>query len=315
MKTKHLFWGVLFISIGAFILIDKFFYLNFTWEGIWKLWPVVLILWGISFLFTNPKAKMTIAALSAFFLAFAIFGTVKYGTYVFHDGMEFTYTDEPDHNDSSYSKSDYKASYDKKFQRSEFYFKAGAGSFVVRDTSTDLFFANSYGLNENYSLTSDDRGDHATINFEMKKTKFHLGGRNKLRNRVEMHFNTDPIWDMNFDVGAASMNFDFTPYKMNSVQINTGAASLNVKLGDKADETHLDIDAGASSINVQIPENAGCEIKADISLSSKEFNGFTKVSEKLYRTDNFYSSGKKIYMTINSGVSSVKVSRYSGAGW
>ena len=147
MKSKHIFWGILFISIGVFILADKFFNLNFTWEGIWRLWPIVLILWGISFLFTKPAAKMTIAALAAFFLAFAVFGTVKYGTFIFDKGMEFNFDDE-DYGDSTFSSNEYRTAYDKKFQTSEFFFKAGAGKFIIKDSTTDLFHANSYSTRE-----------------------------------------------------------------------------------------------------------------------------------------------------------------------
>lgn len=90
-----------------------------------------------------------------------------------------------------------------------------------------------------------------------------------------------------------------------------GAASLKLKLGDRAEETRLTLDAGASSIDINVPEDAGCEIKTDVSLSSKHFDGFKTIDSDLFRTDNFENAKKKIYISIESGVSSIKVNRYS----
>jgi hypothetical protein len=46
-------------------------------------------------------------------------------------------------------------------------------------------------------------------------------------------------------------------------------------------------------------------------LSSTNFSGFTKSSDNHYRSDNYNTASKKIFMTIKSGVSSVNVSRYT----
>ena len=94
-----------------------------------------------------------------------------------------------------------------------------------------------------------------------------------------------------------------------------GAASLKIYLGDLSDTTNVEIDAGASSIEISIPENIGCELKADVTLSSMHLDRFNKTNKKLYRTDNFDSSPKKIFLKIDSGVSSIKIRRSSSGDW
>jgi hypothetical protein len=64
-----------------------------------------------------------------------------------------------------------------------------------------------------------------------------------------------------------------------------------------------------------VTENIGCELKSNISISSKEFDDFKKINKKLYRTKNYETSTKKIFLDIESGVSSVKIKRYSGDAW
>jgi len=145
---------------------------------------------------------------------------------------------------------------------------------------------------------------------KMKKTKIKLR-KGSFKNKMEMSLNAEPIWNMNFDLGAAAIDFDLSPYKVSTLKLDMGAASLDLKIGDKYPETIIDIDAGASSVDIEVPESSGCEIKSDVSLSSKHFNGFNKISKDLYKTDNFDSAKNKIYIRIDAGVSSIDVRRYS----
>lgn len=47
MKTKDLFWGLLFILVGAFLLLGKFVSLDFLSIG--KLWPLFVLVPGLLF--------------------------------------------------------------------------------------------------------------------------------------------------------------------------------------------------------------------------------------------------------------------------
>ena len=137
---------------------------------------------------------------------------------------------------------------------------------------------------------------HTTdINFKMKNTHFKFG-KNNYKNSVEMSLNPKPEWELNFDIGAASMDLDLTPYKINKLDIDMGAAALNVKFGDLADVSRFKIDAGASDIDILIPESVGCEIKSDAALSSRNYEGFTKIKKNLYRTENFDSAAKRKFL-------------------
>jgi hypothetical protein len=143
----------------------------------------------------------------------------------------------------------------------------------------------------------------------MKKTNVKFGGNN-YKNTVEMSLNSNPGWDLNFNVGASSVELDLTSYKVSKVDIDMGAAALNLKFGDLSEIVRLKIDAGASDIDILIPENVGCEIKSDAALSSKNYEGFNKINKDVYRTENFNNSVKKIYIDIDCGVSSIDVKKY-----
>ena len=106
------------------------------------------------------------------------------------------------------------------------------------------------------------------------------------------------------------MDFDLTTYKTKNVDVDMGAASLRIKLGNLTPETKLNIDAGASDIDIFIPKESGCKISTDGALSSKHFNGFEKINSDNYETADFNKTANKIFIIIDSGVSSISVERY-----
>ena len=255
----------------------------------------------------TPDHKRNIIRTYGFYSGLRIISSVKYGLVYGGDGMNFTF--DTDDRGYHYGVTDYSEQFSKNYESASLHFKAGAGSFIVKDTTNELFFAHSEGRQNNYSLNKTISHNKVDLDFEVAQKHFTLfNGKN--RNRVELKMNSNPLWDLDFDLGAASVNFDLSPFKTERVTIDMGAASLKLKLGDRAAETRLDLNAGASSIEIEVPEDAACEIKTDVNLSSKHFDGFKSINDDTYRTDNFDNAKKKIYISIESGVSSIKVTRY-----
>ncbi len=317
MKTKHLFWGFLFITLGALILVNNFTRVNIYWFNIWQFWPLFLILLGISLLIKQEIIRSVLVSITAVILGISIFATIKTGWGFFHEDVRIDFTNgihirDIDKRDLETQVFEEDINQNVKF--ADLHFKAGAGSFKISDTTSKLFSAITKCYDNDYSLTRKDEGDNVKLHFENDHDGFMLF-RGKNKNNVRMSFSDKPIWKMYFDVGAAASEFDLKYYKVEDLDINIGAASLKIALGDLLDSVNVNIDAGASSIEVLVPENVGCEVIADVVLSKKDFEGFNKIRKNLYRTGNFESSAKKIYLDIDTGVSSIKIKRYSNSEW
>ena len=269
------------------------------------MWPFVFILWGLILLVKHPLAKTLLTVATAIVFAISIFASFKSIFMWAGDDINIVMHDEG----AQFETSTYSEDFNKEVQTAVLNFDAGAGSFIVKGSTDKLFAAVTEGYKNNYNFTTQTGGGNADIEFSMKDTKFSFG-KGKMRNRVKMELNPSPLWEMNFDVGAASMNFDLSEYRTKNVTIDMGAASLNLKLGDLQDETRVEIDAGASSINISVPESSGCEIQSDISLSSKSYDRFNEQSDNVFRTENFNTARKKIFINLSTGVSSIKVDRY-----
>ncbi len=303
MKTSHVFWGTLFIAFGLLVLVNNFTSILMDWSLIWKLWPLVIILLGISIVIKHKGSKGLIAGIAALILALAIFGTFKTAFYIADNDFEISLGGK-----AEFSANDYNESYDDMITTATLNFDGGAGKFILQDTTDNLVYFKTIGSKDNYRLTRFDNDNHSEINFDMKDAKIIFGKNYK--NRVDLTLNPIPVWNLNFDVGAASIELDLKKFKVKDVTVDMGAASLELTMSSLLDTTNISIDAGASDININIPEDAGCEITTDAALSSKHFPGFNETNSGNYRSSNYDESKQKVFIDIECGVSSISVKRY-----
>jgi len=299
MKVSTLFWGVLFLLIGGLILLDNLGVLNVEWVAIWRLWPLILIFWGLSLIIGKERPKwyvVVLLILLIIFMIIAVFVAEWYDRdydYVVSESNQQTFV-EP---------------YSGAVERASFALSSGAGKFLLQDTTNQLFDASTQVGFGKYSLTTDRSGDSESLSLRFKGRSTHWSfGR--FRNRAEVRLNVHPIWDIDVETGAASLDFDLSPYKVDQVKIDAGASSLKLRLGDRTSESHVRIRAGASSIQIEVPETVGCEVRAETKLSSRRMRGFEKVGDDKYQTSNFESAAKRISVEIDAGISSVRMSRY-----
>jgi energy-coupling factor transporter transmembrane protein EcfT len=314
MSYRKLFWGVLLVIIGVLFILKNMGVIWFDWWTILHLWPLILILWGISLIPMKDYVKL-ILSLVAIALTFLIVSKYDNSDRPFmnwhrnHHNWQFNIDDSDE--DSTYNSETQELyqSYDSTFKTASLNFEAAAGDFTIADSllTDKLLLFRKKGNIGDYSMTSSDEGDKRIVNLKIKDTNVKFKNNS---NEVEMYLNPEPAWDFKFDVGAANINFDLSKFKIGNLQLDGGASSMYLKLGSKLPESKVKVNAGAASINIDVPQNAGVEIRTETVLTSHDFEGFKKVSKGHYRTDNFNSSTNKIFIEVDAGVSSLEVTRY-----
>ncbi|UCH66786.1 MAG: hypothetical protein JSW63_06590 [Ignavibacterium sp.] len=309
MKTSHIFWGTLFIVLGILILANNFSTINLYWDNLVQYWPLVLVLLGISMLVKNVAGKSLIAGAAAVVLALVIFASVNFTTsFVFDDDYE---VDIGSGVKGDYSIREYREAYDSSITNAILYLDGGVGNFRIASETDDLIYTMLEGPTNNFNYSKNQIDSVANINLNMKDFTVNLGS-SKIKNKVDIALNTEPLWDLDLAFGAASMKFDFAKFKVEDINIDMGAARLDIKLGALVDNVNFNLNAGMSQINITVPEEVGCEINTDAIFSRKNIKDFEKIESDFYRTENFESADKKIFINIDCGVSSIDVRRYSG---
>jgi hypothetical protein len=308
MKTSHIFWGTLFIVLGVLILANNFSNINLYWDNLWQYWPLVLVLLGVSMLVKNIAGKSVIAGAAAVVLALVIFASINFSTsFMFDDNFE---VDIGSGVNGDHSVTEYREAFDSSITNAILYLEGGVGNFRIGTETDDLIYTMLEGPPNNFNYSKNQIDSVANINLNMKDVTINLGS-SKIKNKVDIALNTKPFWDLDLAFGAASMKFDFSKFKVEDINLDMGAAKLDVKLGAIADKLDFNLNAGASRIIISVPEEVGCEVSTDAVLSRKNINGFEKIESDFYRTDNFDSAGKKIYINIDCGVSSINIHRYN----
>ncbi len=305
MKFRNIFWGVILIFLGILFILSNLNMIQFDWYHLWRLWPVVLILWGVSILPAHSLIKLSLTLL-------VLAGTVYFmvdRTIAWDKGRSFRIEkwDDWDEADNMPVSQSFSIPYDDSVSTAMLELDLAAGSFYIDDSTNNLIDFNKKGDKVKYSYNIKRTDERAVIRIEREENKIISG---KTKHSVSLNLNAEPVWDLNLDVGAASLQFDLSDFKIKNLDLDGGAASLDIKLGEKYSETYVNIDAGASSIALAIPEATGCDLKISSVLSGRTINGFEKLEHGHYRTENYNEAVNKIYIEVDAAVSSYEISRY-----
>lgn len=305
MKFRNIFWGVVLIFLGVLFIMHNLGLIYFDWMHLWRLWPVILVLWGVSIL---PAHNMLKLFLTLLVLAGAIYfmvdqtdltGKKEHGWRI----EEWNWDDVDDHpvNQS------FNIPFEDTVGTALLDLDVAAGAFIIEDTTHNMLDFNKRGTMAKYSYVVKREDNRAVVIIDRDDVRITTG---KNKHYVDLNLNTYPVWDFDLDVGAAALTFDLSAFKVNNLDLDGGAAAINIRLGDKYEETRVKVDAGASSIEIEIPESSGCDLRISTVLSGKSIQGFEKLEHGHYQTENFTKAENKIYINVDAAVSSTTFIRY-----
>ncbi len=306
MKQQNVFWGILLIALGTLFLLDRLDIFDFQWSVLIRLWPLLLILWGVSILPIQNFFKIVLA------IAVGALGIVMYGQQFDRYQTEksvFRYDydkDETRVHDTLVNQT-FSHELQPGINTALLELEATAGSYRLSGTTGDLIRADKRGTSMAYNFRVEEFNSHCKVIIEQVDDKIVLNSNNL--NKFDLMLNPDVQWSFDLDVGAAELDFDLSDFIVQDIEVDGGAAAIDISLGELSDLTNLNIDAAASAINLIVPEGAGCQIKSSTVLSSKTFSDFNKIERGVYETQGFQDARQKIFVNLEAAVSSFKVKR------
>lgn len=298
MKTGRVFWGVFFLTLGTAFLLERFGVLNLQWHHAWRYWPVVLIAWGVAVLFGGKVIRLIAVVVAAAVLALVIVAV-----------LSFSWMDDAWERGAITQEQVLREDYLPGSAHASFTLESGAGSFTIEDTTADFVAVRTTTSIGKYALERE--GGLQGTDFALRLNGMHRGWPpGRMRNQAEVQLNKGPVWDLDLDVGAARMRCDLSPFKVEHLNVDCGAAEVELRLGGGVPESNVKVNAGASSIRIAVPSSAGCEVRVDAPLSSKSFPGFSRIRKGHYQSDNYSSAAEHVFIEVDAGVSSIRIERY-----
>ncbi len=299
MQRRSGWLGFFLIFIGVLFLLRIFGRVHFFWFDLIRLWPVVIVMLGVALIPMKSWLRSLLYLVCFVCALFLLFG--GNGSCSHEYRSETTYASGPlcaDFVNVEVSKS---VSHDGEIAKMEV--DAGACTLVFSDTTDKL---SQVWINDREIV-----GQQSHSEWNNKTTsKFKVRSNVSANPNISVALNPSPIWDLELNVGAASVNMDLSAFKVKEVDVNSGAASIDLKLGEACSFVNVDIETGASSITVRIPKNAECKLVSESFLVSKDLPGFTKSGSGVYLTENYGHSTQTIVIDIEGAVSGFEIVRY-----
>lgn len=306
MKTKNIIWGFILVLIGVLFILKNLDIIYFSWYSLWKLWPLVLVMIGVTILPVKDGIKVALAIIVLIAAAFFLVYYPDFG----HRNDDNSISNSGDNNSSNDTEEiDQRIfeAYDSTITEANLTFDAAAGDFTINQSTDDLFEFEKDGNLGRYTYSIKELGPKREISIELEKG--HIINAD-LKNKVTIKLNPNPDWDVKVDVGAANIELDLASFKIRKLNIDGGASSINLRLGTLQPESKIKINSGASSITIKVPREFACEVNTSTVLSSKDLEGFNKVGNGTYVTPDFSEKAKNIVIDVEAAVSSLTVERY-----
>ncbi|AQG79032.1 LiaI-LiaF-like domain-containing protein [Spirosoma montaniterrae] len=342
-RRNGLFWGLFLLTLGVLFLARRAGWLDVDWHSLVNLWPVLLILAGINVILErqgSPAAFVTTVML-AVAVPTTLFGFLsrdrdhgRYG-WNWHDRDDERddeneesedETDGEDNEDAYRSERENRDEEPKTVQTNTFVesmdattneavlkLAGGAGRFIFSEPTTELIKAETKNNIGAYSMTVDRDATTRVPTIDLKPTeeKQEIDLENgKIENRVEVHLNAKPIWQMDIAIGAGQGDLDLSAYAVKQLKVEAGAADIDLKLGNKVDQADVKLNVGAASVTVRVPKDIGCLVKKDGALNLTQLDDFTDAGGGEFTSPGYASATKKITIRFDGGVSRFKVVRY-----
>jgi len=327
MTTRGLFWGIFLITLGVVFLGRNYGWFDFDWSFLSQFWPLLIILAGLNMIFSrrNRSAAIVTTVLLAVTVPLALvsaFGSNRWNG----DRFEYRYDRDEDNEESMEDDDDddrddaeavkvrsnhIAEPMDASIEQASLKFESGAGRFLIGEPSDSLIEANTRLSVSNYSMSVNRDETTRAADIDLKLDDDHINLRSgELVNRVNLNLNPRPVWSFSFGIGAGQADFDLSAYNVKSLELNAGAADIDLKLGDKAPDSNVRIEAGVASVTVKVPRTVACQVETEGAMNSQKLDGFTEIGGGVYQTPDYGTATKKLTIHYQGGMSKFNVERY-----
>ncbi len=315
-KDTSLITGLLLIAIGIIALFVTFFDIELVWSEIGKLWPVLLVIIGVSKIPFNKVLKSILLIIIIIASCIVYYERTKDDDVFDKEKIENIFYDDEKLKESidiqEFSESYIKSDYAIPPLYASVNIEYGAGKLRLNPPVEELVKATNASNDVQLDFSVEYDGQYADIEFEVHDNVESVVVQNKIisSNHFNLALNESPIYDFDIALGACELLYDFSEYKVSNINIEAGACNIDVKIGSLNKLTQMDISTGVSTIRIGVPKSSACRVECESVMINRGFDGFEKKSHNVYETDNFYKASEEIIINLTGAISDVKIYRY-----
>lgn len=294
------FWGLTIVLFGVWFLgVELSWWQSLDINFLYHFWPIILILMGISLLTRDLKYGwiLVLIAFAAAIGVVALFATNE------------KLAQKIASNDAISNLSSFSEDLPSAVTRGEVSIKSSFSRIHLGSTNDKYIAGTLDSIFSAPTLNVKTEGSLIKANLNMETGK-HWSNLNNAKNDLNVNLTNRIPLDVSIESGASDMNLDFSNITLSGLRVDTGASSLRLDIGDSViSGADLVIKAGASDLDIRVPEKIGVKLEVKSGLSSKNIENFKDLGNGSYESNNYSSADLKINLSIDAGVSSIKISR------
>ena len=292
-KKSTVFWGVLFVSLGSAVLLDKYSLIPFYQIPLSSILSILLIAIGVAFLNISNFMKQTMTAIIAICISLLAISIV--------DKIAFEFDDYNVNEFNTTTHSQNNIEYNKVSDSANILIKGGAIDLSISSITTKAVKFQSND-SRNYKFSADSLFKNFELLFKPKSISSFKNGV-----KGDLQLSDSTIWSITAEIGASEINADFKDIKVSKLILSSGASDIFLEFGTKHTITEILIETGASDIEINIPSDAYCELSTNTALSSLDLGDLEEVYSGFYRTAETNNSKSRFLITISGGVSNLTI--------
>ena len=289
---------VLLIGLGIIFLLNNLGLLSWhSWGTLLRLWPVLLIAWGIELIFGDDSiwGQLIAAALIVVALVGAVWLTAAPSRFGAEQTLEISHPLD----DAA---------------RATIRLERGAGRVIVDalKDSTDLVAGTAYHLKgETIREEYDKVGGEAIFSLTSQNLFAQFTPQSSASPAWELSLNPRPDLTLNAGLGVGEFSFDLGDLNLEEVVIDFAVGSTTVTLPESGDYT-LDVNGAIGQIVIEIPRGAAVRIEADTAIVGRDFPASYREEGDAYVSPGYDEAESYAEVTVDLAIGSVDVRELGG---
>lgn len=299
--------GLTVAAVGAVFLGQTLGYLSWgVWLDIFRLWPVLLISFGLEIIGKGLRADWLRALASIVVIAALAYGALA---------MTPASTWPPAPVGGADASRAYSMSTDRSsgVKEGEAHIEAGVSEFSLAGGTTLASASGRSRFPLRYKATDDGRTADVEIGL--------LGAHTGLVERSELNvtLSNAVVWDLDVSTGVSSFGVDLTDVQVSELDFETGVSEGTLTLGPSGaggwrGRRPAKIKGGVSSLTIRVPERDDVRATVRSGLSSIVFddtwNRVDAGDRRVYESAGFSGSGAYWDIAIDAGIGAITVEYY-----
>jgi len=285
-------WGIFLLFLGIVFLLQTFNVLPWgLWGTLWRFWPVLIIIAGLSILMRRYNLWLVSALILAILLSCLGIAICQYGPSL------------PAGVTSSYSE----PLGDLRSAQLQIGFNAGSltvGSLPAG--SLDFIVADSRVKNGDMKVDFQRRGGEGTLSLSMERVNRRFWDEAKTKWEVKFA-RTIPL-TMKVKAAVGNLELDLSELDINEFQMDLDVGNCRLKMPSSAGITRAYIKADVANLEVIIPESVAARLQVDTDLCAFEIDGsrFSREGD-YYISSGFESAENRIELELDCDIGRVRV--------